>query len=118
MNAIFGLKFRITVGEKLIIAIANGTAMYLTSLPPPSVPKLVSDENTDDAKLVLLQKQLNETVKKNREIYQIEVSKHNFDLLLTVCYYQNSLLIQCYFRKICKIAVFGLMMNQKKNQVH
>ncbi|XP_056645084.1 C2 domain-containing protein 5 isoform X1 [Diorhabda sublineata] len=72
MNAIFGLKFRITVGEKMMIATAAGTAIYLSSLPSPSVPKLVSDENSDDAKLVLLQRQLNETVKKNREIYQIE----------------------------------------------
>ncbi|XP_072402038.1 C2 domain-containing protein 5 [Diabrotica undecimpunctata] len=72
MNAIFGLKFRITVGEKLIIATATGTAIFLTSLPSPTVPKLVSDENVDDPKIITLQKQLNETVKKNKEIYKIE----------------------------------------------
>ncbi|CAH1255794.1 unnamed protein product [Diabrotica balteata] len=72
MNAIFGLKFRITVGEKLIIATATGTAIFLSSLPSPTVPKLVSDENVDDPKLITLQKQLNETVKKNKEIYKIE----------------------------------------------
>ncbi|XP_050497195.1 C2 domain-containing protein 5 isoform X2 [Diabrotica virgifera virgifera] len=72
MNAIFGLKFRITVGEKLIIATATGTAIFLTSLPSPTVPKLVSDENVDDPKIITLQKQLKETVKKNKEIYKIE----------------------------------------------
>ncbi|CAG9855251.1 unnamed protein product [Phyllotreta striolata] len=77
MNAIFGLKFGISVGERLIIATANGTAMYLAPLPPPTVPKLVSDENSDDAKVLLLQKQLNETVKRNREIYQIDDDSQN-----------------------------------------
>ncbi|CAH1153263.1 unnamed protein product [Phaedon cochleariae] len=77
MNAIFGLKFRITVGEKMIIAVATGTAVFLPALPSPSVPKIISDEMADDIKLVMLQKQLNETVKKNKEIYQIDDETQN-----------------------------------------
>ncbi|KAG5865038.1 hypothetical protein JTB14_023850 [Gonioctena quinquepunctata] len=61
----------------MIIAIATGTAVFLTSLPSPTVPKLVSDETTADLKLIMLQKQLNETVKKNREIYQIDDEQLN-----------------------------------------
>nr|XP_023029315.1 C2 domain-containing protein 5 isoform X2 [Leptinotarsa decemlineata] len=77
MNAVFGLKFRITVGEKMIIALATGTAVFLTSLPSPAVPKLVSDESNLDLKLVMLQKQLNETIKKNKETYQIDDEQLN-----------------------------------------
>uniref|UniRef100_F6W790 C2 domain-containing protein n=1 Tax=Ciona intestinalis TaxID=7719 RepID=F6W790_CIOIN len=35
MNAIFGLKTKITLGENLIIGVASGTAVYLNALPAP-----------------------------------------------------------------------------------
>lgn len=71
MNAIFGLKVRISIGEKLLVGIVTGTAVFLAPLSPPAVPKLVSDRSTDEAKLAKLQKHLHETVKKNKEIYQL-----------------------------------------------
>ncbi|XP_055375109.1 C2 domain-containing protein 5 isoform X2 [Condylostylus longicornis] len=73
MNAIFGLKTQIAVGEKMMALIATGTAVFLTSLPPPTVPKIVAGNSwNDDARLNDLQKSLQETVEKNREIYQLK----------------------------------------------
>ncbi|XP_063929582.1 C2 domain-containing protein 5 isoform X2 [Zophobas morio] len=72
MNAIFGLKIRISIGEKMLVGIASGTAVFLTPLPTPVLPKLVSDRSSDEKKLADLQKVLNETVRKNREIYQLK----------------------------------------------
>ncbi|KAJ2862673.1 hypothetical protein GGH94_004121 [Coemansia aciculifera] len=35
MNAIFGLKYQFSIGEDMIIAVATGTAVYVTGLPTP-----------------------------------------------------------------------------------
>ncbi|KAJ8955343.1 hypothetical protein NQ318_003437 [Aromia moschata] len=77
MNAIFGLKFRISVGERMIIGIATGTAIFLDPLPSPVLPKLISDQTSDESKLASLQKLLNDTVKKNKEIYQVKDDVQN-----------------------------------------
>lgn len=74
MNSIFGLKIRISIGEKMLIGIATGTAMFLTLLPSPLLPKLVSDRNSDEKKLDDLKKLMRDTVKKNKEIYQLKTS--------------------------------------------
>lgn len=78
MNAIFGLKFRMSIGERMIIGIATGTAVFLSSLPSPILPKLVSDQVSDDKKLANIQRRLNDTVKKNKEVYQIKVKSYNY----------------------------------------
>ncbi|KAL5274474.1 C2CD5 family protein [Megaselia abdita] len=73
MNAIFGLKVQVTVGEKMMALVATGTAVYLSSLPPPSVPKIVAGNSwTDKVRLIELQKCLQETFERNREIYQLK----------------------------------------------
>ncbi|KAJ8984296.1 hypothetical protein NQ317_009780 [Molorchus minor] len=48
MNAIFGLKFRISVGDRMIIGIATGTALFLDPLPSPVMPKLISNQTSDE----------------------------------------------------------------------
>lgn len=73
MNAIFGLRVRITIGEKLLIGIATGSAVYLLSLPAPTLPKLVAGNGTPDAdKILEMQNLLTETMKKNKEIYELK----------------------------------------------
>lgn len=72
MNAIFGLKVRISIGERTLIGTASGSAVFLSPLPSPSLPKLVSDRDVDDKKIAHLQKSLHDIVKKNIEIYQIK----------------------------------------------
>lgn len=116
MNAIFGLKIRISIGEKMLVGIATGTAMFLSPLPAPVLPKLVSDRSSDEKRLADLQKLLNETVRKNREIYQLKsnVSKHRYFLRAYISTHTIKNKKWC-FRKTIKMDVFYQMMILKMN---
>ncbi|XP_032676606.1 uncharacterized protein LOC116846631 isoform X2 [Odontomachus brunneus] len=73
MNAIFGLRLQVSVGERLIIGMAVGTALYLTALPPPTIPQIASGNSWhNDEQLAEIQKSIVETVKKNREFYHLK----------------------------------------------
>lgn len=73
MNTIFGLKVRITIGEKMLVGVATGTAVFLIPLPPPPLPKLIAGNvTTEEKKLSEMQKLLVDTVKKNKEIYELK----------------------------------------------
>ncbi|KAL3290348.1 hypothetical protein HHI36_023691 [Cryptolaemus montrouzieri] len=72
MNAVFGLKIRISIGERMLIGLATGTAVFLAPLQSPILPKIISDRNDHDKKLADLQKRLKDTIKKNRELYQLK----------------------------------------------
>ncbi|XP_015437030.1 PREDICTED: C2 domain-containing protein 5 [Dufourea novaeangliae] len=73
MNAIFGLKLQVSVGERLIIGMAVGTAVFITALPTHSVPQIVSGNSWHkEEQLADIQKTLMETVKKNREFYRLK----------------------------------------------
>lgn len=57
----------------MIALIATGTAVFLTALPAPKAPKIVPGNSwTNDEKLKELQKSLQDTVDRNREIYQLK----------------------------------------------
>ncbi|XP_020713746.1 C2 domain-containing protein 5 isoform X2 [Ceratitis capitata] len=73
MNAIFGLRAQVAIGERMIALIATGTALFLTALPVPQVPKIVAGNSwTDKQKLNELQKKLQETFERNQEVYQLK----------------------------------------------
>ncbi|KAK6636917.1 hypothetical protein RUM43_010581 [Polyplax serrata] len=73
MNTIFGLKVQVSIGEKILIGLATGTAVFLSALPPPPVPKITAGNSWKDSKkLGEMQKQLQETVKKSKDFYQIK----------------------------------------------
>ncbi|XP_076632972.1 C2 domain-containing protein 5 isoform X3 [Colletes latitarsis] len=73
MNAIFGLKLQVSVGERLIIGMAVGTAVFLTALPAPSIPQIASGNSwPKEEQLTKIQKTLVETVKKNKEFYRLK----------------------------------------------
>lgn len=73
MNAIFGLKTQVSIGEKLMVAMAVGTAVYISALPEPSVPHIASGNSWhDEEKLIELRRCLAETAMKNREYYQLK----------------------------------------------
>ncbi|EFN71921.1 Uncharacterized protein KIAA0528-like protein [Camponotus floridanus] len=73
MNAIFGLKLQVSVGERFIIGMAVGTAIYLTALPPPTIPQIASGNSWhNEEQLAEMQKSIVETVKKNREFYHLK----------------------------------------------
>ncbi|KAG4065214.1 hypothetical protein HA402_007611 [Bradysia odoriphaga] len=73
MNALFGMKATIAIGEKVIALIATGTAVYLPSLPVPSPPKIIAGNSWSNSdKIRDLQKSLRDTFDRNREIYQLK----------------------------------------------
>ena len=73
MNAIFGLKLQVSVGERLIIGMAVGTAVFVTALPTPSIPQIASGNSWHkEEQLAEIQKTLVETVKQNREFYRLK----------------------------------------------
>ncbi|XP_024947797.1 uncharacterized protein LOC107274679 isoform X2 [Cephus cinctus] len=73
MNAIFGLKVQVSIGERLVVGMAVGTAVYLTPLPIPSVPQIASGNSWhNEEQLAEIQKKLVETMKMNREFYQLK----------------------------------------------
>ncbi|XP_048513656.1 uncharacterized protein LOC105693991 isoform X2 [Athalia rosae] len=73
MNALFGLRVQVSIGERLLIGMATGTAVYLAPLPTPAVPKVTAGNSwNDEQKLADIQKSLIDTVKKNREFYQLK----------------------------------------------
>ncbi|XP_031621264.1 C2 domain-containing protein 5 isoform X3 [Contarinia nasturtii] len=74
MNAIFGMKITISIGEKMMALIGTGTGVYLPALPPPNIPKIVQGNSwTNVDKINELNRSLEEAVNRNREIYQLKV---------------------------------------------
>lgn len=64
---------QVSIGEKILIGLATGTASFLTALPAPPVPKISAGNSWKDSKkLSEMQKQLQETVKKNKDFYQLK----------------------------------------------
>ncbi|EZA55949.1 hypothetical protein X777_03634 [Ooceraea biroi] len=73
MNAVFGLRLQVSIGERFIIGMAVGTAVYLTALPPPTIPQIASGNSWhNEEQLAEMQKSIVETVKKNREFYHLK----------------------------------------------
>lgn len=78
MNAIFGLKFQLSVGDSLIVATAVGTGMYLKALPLPAPLKIarnlgVLDE--EDRKLLEIQDRIVQLSETNRRGIEAELQR-------------------------------------------
>eukprot|EP01113_Clastostelium_recurvatum_P019072 TRINITY_DN2249_c0_g1_i2.p1 TRINITY_DN2249_c0_g1~~TRINITY_DN2249_c0_g1_i2.p1 ORF type:complete len:1532 (+),score=404.05 TRINITY_DN2249_c0_g1_i2:123-4718(+) len=73
MNAVFGLKLQVTVGDAMLVGLATATAVFLTPLPPP--PVLHISRNTDivdeeDKKLLAMQRKIEMLSKQNKVTLQ------------------------------------------------
>lgn len=44
MNLLYGLKVQISIGENLLIGLAEATACYAAALPQPQIPKITSEK--------------------------------------------------------------------------
>ncbi|KAG7167122.1 C2 domain-containing protein 5-like [Homarus americanus] len=71
MNALFGLRVRVTVGERLIVGVATATAVFLSALQPPPVPRVTSASSgrEDERHRAEVQKLLLTTIARNKEFY-------------------------------------------------
>ncbi|XP_058500642.1 C2 domain-containing protein 5 isoform X4 [Solea solea] len=74
MNALFGLQIQISVGENMLLGLASATGVYLTALPAPGGIQIAGKTPIDlsnEHHILTIQKRINDTIAKNRELYQI-----------------------------------------------
>ena len=48
MNLLYGLRIQISIGENLLIGIAEATACYAAALPCPIMPKIMNSEKMEN----------------------------------------------------------------------
>lgn len=70
MNAIFGLKMTLTLSDRVMVATALGTGVYLAGLPAPSPPRLVHHRD-DQEYLMRMQRRLEEKITENMNYHGI-----------------------------------------------
>ncbi|XP_041058140.1 C2 domain-containing protein 5 isoform X6 [Carcharodon carcharias] len=74
MNALFGLRIQITVGENMLMGLASATGLYLSALPSPGGIQIAGKTPNDSSyeqHISNMQKKINDMIIKNREIYEI-----------------------------------------------
>ncbi|CAB3233841.1 unnamed protein product [Arctia plantaginis] len=76
-NALFSLQTQIAIGERCVMALASGTAVRLSALPPPTPPRIKASENDKDA--LEIQKALWESFSANRVAngFDVGTAEHN-----------------------------------------
>ncbi|KAM7002314.1 C2 domain-containing protein 5 isoform 11-T11 [Tautogolabrus adspersus] len=78
MNALFGLHIQISVGENMLLGLASATGVYLTALPAPGGIQIAGKTPGDlsnEHHMSTIQKRINDTIAKNKELYQINPPK-------------------------------------------
>ncbi|XP_077425762.1 C2 domain-containing protein 5 isoform X14 [Vanacampus margaritifer] len=78
MNALFGLHIQISVGENMLLGLASATGVYLTALPSPGgiqIAGKTSGDLSNEHHMLTIQKRINDTIAKNKELYQITTPK-------------------------------------------
>ncbi|XP_008834457.1 C2 domain-containing protein 5 isoform X1 [Nannospalax galili] len=74
MNALFGLRIQITVGENMVMGLASATGVYLAALPMPGGIQIAGKTPNDgsyEQHVSHMQKKINDTIAKNKELYEI-----------------------------------------------
>uniref|UniRef100_A0A8C0ES93 C2 calcium dependent domain containing 5 n=1 Tax=Bubo bubo TaxID=30461 RepID=A0A8C0ES93_BUBBB len=74
MNALFGLRIQITVGENMLMGLASATGVYLAALPTPGGIQIAGktpNDGTYEQHISHMQKKINDTIAKNKELYEI-----------------------------------------------
>ncbi|XP_072552021.1 C2 domain-containing protein 5 isoform X6 [Salminus brasiliensis] len=78
MNALFGLRIQISVGENMLLGLASATGVYLTPLPSPGGIQIAGKTPSDityEQHISNMQKKINDTIAKNKELYEINPPK-------------------------------------------
>ncbi|XP_062402664.1 C2 domain-containing protein 5 isoform X4 [Sardina pilchardus] len=74
MNALFGLRIQISVGENMLVGLASATGVYLSALPCPGGIQIAGKAPGDlsyEQHVSNMQRKINDTINKNRELYHI-----------------------------------------------
>ncbi|XP_048852612.1 C2 domain-containing protein 5 isoform X6 [Brienomyrus brachyistius] len=75
MNALFGLRVQISVGENMLVGLASATGVYLTALPAPGGIQIAGKTPSDityEQHISNMQKKINDTIAKNKDLYEIQ----------------------------------------------
>ncbi|XP_076848824.1 C2 domain-containing protein 5 isoform X9 [Brachyhypopomus gauderio] len=78
MNALFGLRVQISVGDTMLLGLASATGVYLTALPSPGGIQIAGKTPSDltyEQHVSNMQKKINDTIAKNKELYEISPPK-------------------------------------------
>ncbi|XP_057203656.1 C2 domain-containing protein 5 isoform X3 [Triplophysa rosa] len=74
MNALFGLRIQISVGETMLLGLASATGVYLTALPSPGGIQIAGKTPSDityEQHISNMQKKINDTIAKNKELFDV-----------------------------------------------
>eukprot|EP00063_Salmo_salar_P005636 XP_013980471.1 PREDICTED: C2 domain-containing protein 5-like isoform X4 [Salmo salar] len=74
MNALFGLRIQISVGENMLLGLASATGVYLSALPAPGGIQIAGKTPSDlsyDQHISTMHKRINDTIAMNKELYNI-----------------------------------------------
>uniref|UniRef100_A0A3B1JRJ2 C2 domain-containing protein 5 n=1 Tax=Astyanax mexicanus TaxID=7994 RepID=A0A3B1JRJ2_ASTMX len=78
MNALFGLRIQISIGENMLLGLASATGVYLTPLPSPGGIQIAGKTPSDityEQHISNMQKKINDTIAKNKELYEVNPPK-------------------------------------------
>uniref|UniRef100_A0A8D0CNH1 C2 calcium dependent domain containing 5 n=1 Tax=Scleropages formosus TaxID=113540 RepID=A0A8D0CNH1_SCLFO len=74
MNALFGLRVQISLGENMVVGLASATGVYLNALPSPGGVQIAGKTPGDTAQeqhISNMQRKINDTIAGNKELYEI-----------------------------------------------
>ncbi|CAL8296610.1 unnamed protein product [Boreogadus saida] len=74
MNALFGLRIQISIGENMLLGLASATGVYLSALPTPGgiqIAGKASGDLSNEQHVLSIQKRINDAMAKNKEMYHI-----------------------------------------------
>ncbi|XP_030223200.1 C2 domain-containing protein 5 isoform X4 [Gadus morhua] len=78
MNALFGLRIQISIGENMLLGLASATGVYLSALPTPGgiqIAGKASGDLSNEQHVLSIQKRINDAMAKNKEMYHINPPK-------------------------------------------
>lgn len=75
MNALFGLQIQVSVGERLVVAVATGTGILLAALPRPLLPQVVTAKMMEEKDLIYLNDKMTNILRQNKEMYDLNYAK-------------------------------------------
>ncbi|XP_045144346.1 C2 domain-containing protein 5 isoform X2 [Echinops telfairi] len=84
MNALFGLRIQISVGENMLMGLASATGVYLAALPTPGGIQIAGKTPNDgsyEQHISHMQKKINDTIAKNKELYEINPPEISEELI-------------------------------------
>lgn len=87
MNMLYGLKVHISIGENLLVGMAEATACYAASLPVPIIPKILSEKeektNMEINEIEKLRKLLQDEMSKNKKYFNLELNNPHLNNITT-----------------------------------